>query len=102
MPGFFHVPDRLYPNFDTHTDIRPQRLGIRATGCAIIYVEYVSGACARPALNPASDGQPVGKTLLVIHLDTLGHLLNHLLQAIETLEAEDKRFGREAILSIPL
>ena len=72
------------------TDIDPQRLGLRA-GCAIIHEEHASGANrTRPALAPLLATIRSGETLVVIRLELLACLLNHLLQVIETLGARTR------------
>lgn len=71
----------------------PQRMELRAAGCAVIHEEHASGADrTRPALARLLATIRPGETLVVVRLDRLARSLSHLLQVIETLEARGAHF----------
>jgi DNA invertase Pin-like site-specific DNA recombinase len=80
----------------------PQRMELRAAGCAIIHEEHTSGANrARPALARLLAIIRPDETLVVVRLDRLARSQGHLLQVIESLEAKARISGHWAIPSTP-
>ena len=71
----------------------PQRMELRAAGCALIHEEQASGADrTRPALARLLATIKPGDTLVMVRLDRLARSLAHLLQVIDLLKAKGAHF----------
>jgi DNA invertase Pin-like site-specific DNA recombinase len=70
-----------------------QRDALKAASCERIYEEKESGGKAdRPELQRLIEALRPGDTLVVWRLDRLGRSLKHLIETVETLEAQGTGF----------
>jgi DNA invertase Pin-like site-specific DNA recombinase len=66
---------------------------LRAAGCVVIHQEHGSGASrVRPVLARVMREIALGDVLVVVRLDRLARSVSHLLEVIETLEANKAHF----------
>ena len=74
-------------------DTQLQIHALQAAGCIKIYQETMSGTKTdRPELNQCLKAMNENDVLVVWKLDRLGRSLQHLIQVVNTLEAENKGF----------
>jgi DNA invertase Pin-like site-specific DNA recombinase len=74
-------------------DTQLQIHALQAAGCSKIYQDTMSGTKTdRPELNQCLKAMNMNDVLVVWKLDRLGRSLQHLIQVVNTLEAEHKGF----------
>jgi DNA invertase Pin-like site-specific DNA recombinase len=83
-----------YARVSTHEqDCALQTDALTAAGCDRVFLETASGAKRdRPELKAALAAMTEGDTLVVWRLDRLARSLRHLLETIEGLEGQGKKF----------
>jgi DNA invertase Pin-like site-specific DNA recombinase len=70
-----------------------QEDALRAVGCTKVFTDVISGAATeRPGLAQALDYARPGDVLVVWKLDRLGRSLAHLIQIVQTLQAQGIEF----------